>query len=350
MYDSNTQAVSDKLMAASSVVFTQETIDSILSLVSTSTDPKIVIDTVALTANGTVNVTPGTEIVFVSTSDSQLTKLAVNGNAPAVFFQGAGGVEATIGAAPPVASADGKQSAAVADPDAIQRVVVGTAGADTIIIADRSNTKVIAGDKDVVKAGSGHTVVVAAQGSSTVIGGQETIVEARGDDDDFSITVVNGHARISNAATKVSVDLSGVQYVQLDNKQALIFAENAKQAAIANLYQAVLGRTADYDGLDYWFDMADRGVSVKSIAQGFMASSEYKLGALNNAQFVDALYHGMMGRDADAAGAKYWVDALGAGVSRADVATAFAEAAATSTTEVSIVGSVTIVPGFAHHT
>jgi len=345
MYDSNTQAVSDKLAAASSTVFTQETIDSILSLVTTSTDPTVKVDTVEVKANGTVNVTPGTELVFISLSDTQQTKLVVNGNAQGVFFQGAGGVDATIGSAPPVADATGNKLAAVADSDAIQRVVVGTAGADIITIADRTNTQIIAGDKDVIKAGSGHTVVIAAQGSSTVQGGAETIVQAKGGDEDFSITVSNGHAKISNAKTGVSVDLSGVQYVQLDNKEALIFADNAKQAAVAHLYQAVFGRTAEFDGLDFWFQMADKGVSLKAIAQGFMASSEYKLATASNAQFVDALYHGLMGRDGDAAGVNFWTDALSHGVSRVDIITAFAEAAAAGNGEVHIVGSVTIVPG-----
>lgn len=342
MYDSNTQDVSDKLKAASSTVFTQETIDSILSLVSTTTDATIKVDTVKPAANGVVTAAAGTEVVFVTTSDTTVTKVAVNADIPAIFFQGKGGVDATIGSAP--ASANGNSSAASADADAIERVVVGTAGADTITITDDKNTQVIAGDKDVVKAGDGHTVVVAAQGSSTVVGGEDTIVQVKGDDDDFTITVANGHAKISNATTKVSVDMSGVQYVQLDNSQALIFADNAKQATVANLYQAVFGRTADYAGLDFWFEQADQGVSVKEIAQGFMASAEYELGGLSNAQFVDAMYHGVMGRSGEAAGTKFWTDALAAGVSRADVIVAFAEAAATSDDEVTIVGSVTIVP------
>lgn len=342
MYESNIQAVSDKLKAASAEVFTQDTINSILSLVSSTNDSNVVVDTVALVTGGTVTPTAGAEVVFVTTSDTQVTNVIVSANVPAIFFQGAGGVNATIGAPP--ASASGNSSAAVADADAIQRVVVGTAGADTITIVDGKNTQVVAGDKDVIKAGSGHTVVVAAQGSSTVVGGADTIVQAKGGDEDFAITVANGHAKVSNATTNVSVDLSGVQYVQLDNSQALIFADNAKQATVANLYQAVFGRTADYTGLEFWFQQADKGVSVKAIAQGFMSSSEYQLAGLTNAQFVDAMYHGVMGRDGDIAGMKFWTDALTAGVSRTDVAIAFAEVAATSTAEVSIVGSVTIVP------
>ena len=209
----------------------------------------------------------------------------------------------------------------------IQRIVVGTAGADTITIADGKNTQVVAGDKDVIKAGSGNTVVVAAQGSSTVVGGADTVVEAKGKEGDFIVTVASGHAKISNATTKVAVDMTGVNYVQLDNSDALIFAGNAKQAAVANLFQAVLGHTADANGLEYWFDQADKGVSLKTIAQGFMASSEYTGTTQTNAQFVYTLYQELLGRAADTSGNTFWLDKLSAGVSRADVAVAFANAA-----------------------
>lgn len=343
MYDTNAQAVGDKLKAASSTVFTQDTIDSILSLVSTPNDGKIVVDTIEVTANGTITPPAGAEVVFVTLSETQQTKVSLAGNAPAVFFQGAGGVDATIGGAAP--NVLGQQSAALANADAIQRVIVGTAGADKITIADGRNTQVVAGDKDVIVAGDGHTVVIAAQGSSTVIGGDDTIVQAKGGDEDFSISLAADHARITNAQTGVSVDLVGVQYVQLDNSEALIFAANAKQAAVANLYQAVFGRTADAGGLDFWFEQADKGMSVKAIAQGFLSSSEYQGAGQSNAQFVDALYHGLMGRNADASGAQFWVDALGHGVSRADVVAAFAEAAVNGSAEVSVVGTVTVVPG-----
>lgn len=343
MYDSNTQAVSDKLKAASTTVFSQDVIDDILSLVATTTDTTIKVDTVTPTATGVVTAAAGTEIVFVTTSDTAVTNVTVNANIPGIFFQGAGGVNATIGSAP--ATANGGSSAATAA-DAIARVVVGTAGADTITITDSKNTQIVAGDKDVIKAGSGHTVVVAAQGASTVTGGADTIVEVTGKESDFTITSANGHAKITNATTKVSVDMTGVNYVRLDNNDALIFAGNVKQAQVANLFQAVLGRTADAQGLEYWFNQSDKGASLKSIAQSLMSSTEYTGAAQTNAQFVTSLYTELLGRTADAAGNTFWLDKLSQGVSRADVAVAFAQAASTNAAEVSVVGTVTIIDGY----
>lgn len=344
MYDSNAQAVSTQLTQTSSSVFTQETINDILSLVSSTTDTKVVVETITAPSNGIVTPPAGTEIVFVTVSGTSPSNVTVTGNTPVVFFQGANGVNATIGGTTP--TANGNSSAATVDPDAIQRVVVGTAGADTITIADGKNTQVIAGDKDVIKAGSGHTLVVAAQGSSTVVGGADTVVEVKGKESDFVVTSANGHAKITNATTKVSVDMTGVNYVKLDNSDALIFAGNVKQAAVANLFQAVLGRTADAAGLDYWFDQANSGATLKSVAQSLMASTEYTGAAQTNAQFVTTMYQELLGRTADTAGNTFWLEKLTQGVSRADVAVAFAQAAATTAGEVTVVGTVTIIDGY----
>ena len=344
MYDSNAQAVSNQLVTTSSSVFTQETIDSILSLVTSTTDTKIVVDTVTAANNATITPAIGTELVFVTVSGATATNVIINGATPVVMFQGNGGVNATIGGAIPTATSN--VSAATADPHAIARVVVGTAGADTITIADGKNTQIVAGDKDVIKAGTGHTVVTAAQGSSTVVGGVDTIVDVAGKEADFKVSAANGHAKIVNATTGVSVDMTGVNYVQLDNKDALIFAGNTKQAVVANLFHAVLGRNADAGGLDYWFDQVSHGVSTKAVAQSLMASSEYAGASQTNAQFVTTLYSELMGRTADTAGNAFWLEKRAAGVSRVDVAVAFAEAASTNAGEVTVVGTVTIIDGY----
>ena len=127
-----------------------------------------------------------------------------------------------------------------------------------------------------------------------------------------------------------------------DGSDALIFADNAKQAAVANMYHALLGRNADAGGLEFWYDHADGTTTLHTIASGFLESAEYTAKDQDDAEFVDALYAGLFGRPADAAGADYWLDRLEDGASRADVATAFAEASVDGA-EVEIVGTVTII-------
>lgn len=339
MYDTNATAISDKLKATSAQFFSDDTIQSILDLLPPSGN--VVADNVTGANNATITPEAGVDIVFIETSNTEQTTLTVTGDTPAIFFQGNGGVDATIGTAP-APSATGNSSAATVAGEEIARVVAGTAGADTITIADGVNTQVVAGDKDTVVAGSGWTHVVAAQGSSTVVGNDKTVVQAVGEEDDFVVTTADGKATIANATTGVSVTLTDVDFVQLDGGDALIFADNAKQAAVANLYHALLGRNADAGGLEFWYDHADGTTTLHTIASGFLESAEYMAKDQDDAEFIDALYLGLFGRAADTAGEAYWLDRLEDGASRADVATEFAEASVDGA-EVDIVGSVTII-------
>ena len=339
MYDTNATAISDKLKATSAQFFSDDTIQSILDLLPSN--GAVVADNVTGANNATITPAAGVDILFIETSATQQTTLNVIGPTPAIFFQGNGGVNAMIGTAP-APSASGNSSAATVAGENIERVVVGTAGADIITIADGTNTQVIAGDKDTVVAGSGWTHVVAAQGSSTVVGNDKTVVEAVGAEGDFVVTTADGKATIVNAKTGVSVTMTDVDFVQLNGTDALIFADNAKQAAVANLYHALLGRNADVGGLEFWYDHADGTTTLHTIASGFLESAEYTAKDQDDAEFIDALYLGLFGRAGDTVGEAYWLDRLDDGASRADVATAFAQASVDGT-EVDVVGSVTIL-------
>jgi len=338
MYESNAQAVGDALKAASTEVFNDETIAQILALVTTSTDSEITVETVTATNNGTVEAPAGTELLFVNVGNSGNT-VNVTGDASVIMFQGSGGVDASIGN---VSTAEGGSSAATVAGDEIERFVVGTEAADTITIVDSKNTQIIAGDGDVINAGTGHTIVRAAQGDSTVNGGGNTVVHAAGDEEDFTVSVADGAATITNASTGVSVTLNDVNLVELDDGDALVFADNEDEAAVANLYHAVFGRNADYSGLDFWYDRVEDGISMQRIAQAFLDSEEYTGDTQTNAQFLDALYDNLLDRDGDATGTTFWTTQLESGVSRADVLVAFAQASVDGT-EVDVVGSVTIL-------
>ncbi|MBB3225080.1 DUF4214 domain-containing protein [Pseudoduganella umbonata] len=346
MYDTNQAAVTEALTSASTAVFTEATINSILALISPTATDTIVAEEITVADDGALTIAAGTEIAFVTVSDDEQATVTVNSDTPVVLFQGEGGVDVTFDSA---AAAGGKVPGAVVQAavgDTIERIVVGTAAADNITIADDKNTHVTAGDGDVVTAGTGHTIVVAAEGSSTVVGGGDTLIQAVGEADDFTVEVEDGHAVVNNAETGVSIDISNAQYVQLDDGEALIFAADADEAAVANLYQALFDRTADAGGVDYWFAQLEAGWTLGQVATALAASEEYTGGELTNAEFIADLYEDVLGREGEDAGVTYWTTVLEAGGSRAYVAANFAQAAATvELNEVNVVGSVTIVDG-----
>lgn len=95
------------------------------------------------------------------------------------------------------------------------------------------------------------------------------------------------------------------------------------------LYE-VFGRTPDEQGLGYWVNALDNGTSLKAVAQGFIGSAEFTglYGSnMTNAQFVAQLYDQLLHRAADPSGEAFWIGALNAGASRADVLAGFSESA-----------------------
>ena len=79
------------------------------------------------------------------------------------------------------------------------------------------------------------------------------------------------------------------------------------------LYTAAFDRTPDHEGLGYWIDMMDKGVSLRTAAAGFTGSQEFTdlYGAhTSDAEYVDLLYQNTLHRAPDADGRAFWVDAI----------------------------------------
>lgn len=89
---------------------------------------------------------------------------------------------------------------------------------------------------------------------------------------------------------------------------------------IYRLYQAAFDRKPDLAGLGYWLDILDKGTTLETISEGFIASSEVqKLYGSNpdNTQFITKLYNNILHRAPDQAGLDYWINAMQHGLSKA---------------------------------
>ena len=74
----------------------------------------------------------------------------------------------------------------------------------------------------------------------------------------------------------------------------------------------------------------DKGLALRDVADGFLHSAEFAAlyGANpSNTEFVTKLYANVLHRAYEQAGFDFWVGALAAGVSRADVLVALSESA-----------------------
>ena len=100
------------------------------------------------------------------------------------------------------------------------------------------------------------------------------------------------------------------------------------RAPVMRLYWAFFKRMPDLGGLNYWTGKHAKGTTLKSIANSFAKSSEFKtnFGSGTDTQFITLVYTNVLERQPDAAGLAHWVAKLKAGTSRGEMMTNFSEA------------------------
>lgn len=97
---------------------------------------------------------------------------------------------------------------------------------------------------------------------------------------------------------------------------------------VYRLYHAALGRDPDTNGFTGWFDGLKTGrITLEQSAGAFVSSREFQkvYGSLNNTQFVELLYHNVLGRASDPGGLANWTARLDDGASRASILLSFSE-------------------------
>ena len=96
---------------------------------------------------------------------------------------------------------------------------------------------------------------------------------------------------------------------------------------ISQLYQSILGRAPDAAGLAYWKNQLANGVPLATIQQQFQATPEAKARAnqtggaatSGGGDQISALYQSVLGRTPDANGLAYWNQQLASGKSIQDI-------------------------------
>jgi hypothetical protein len=107
-----------------------------------------------------------------------------------------------------------------------------------------------------------------------------------------------------------------------------VWVADLDAAKIARLYDTVLGRAPDAEGLANWTKALEgKALSLGEVADAFAGCQEFQLayGKLDDNGFVDALYRNSLRREAEAEGHDTWVKVLEHGASRAEVVLAFSE-------------------------
>lgn len=98
------------------------------------------------------------------------------------------------------------------------------------------------------------------------------------------------------------------------------------QGFVARLYENILNRKPDANGLKAWADVLKSGKEQGAkVAQGFVESKEFQSRKMDDTTYIKILYRTFLDREADANGLKAWQSVLDSGLSRMHVFRGFAE-------------------------
>lgn len=210
------------------------------------------------------------------------------------------------------------------------RYLVGTSGADQL-----SGT----GGNDVLRGDGGNDGLNGQAGIDTAAFGA-----ARAN---FSVARSGTTVTVADRVGSGGIDtLSNVERIKFNDVAMAVDIEGNGGAAY-RIYQAAFDRAPDMSGVGFWISQLDHGMSLESVAAGFMTSNEFvtMYGANpSNRQFVDKLYQNVLDRAGEAAGVDFWVGALErSDASRADVLAHFSESAENEANVAEVIGN-----GFAY--
>lgn len=185
----------------------------------------------------------------------------------------------------------------------------------------------------------GKTIVLSNAGGFTGTSGSDVVHGSTGRDVmtglgnasayDIGLSPLGAGATVQErSGTHAKDTLFNVERLQFADRMVALDIEGNGGHAF-RLYKAAFDRLADETGLGFWIHQLDHGGDLHAVAEGFIASGEFrqKYGPnSSNKDFVLKLYGNVLHRPADEGGVEYWVKQLQQGtLDRADVLVEFSK-------------------------
>jgi Ca2+-binding RTX toxin-like protein len=282
------------------------------------------IEQVIVTAGGTY-LLPGSDVLVIVQTEEPVELLGEPDGASRFHAVGGEGNDSFIfGDDPRGPSGIGAQAAAgdggvVVFAQGGNDTVVGTA-ADDILDGGEGN--------DLVFAGAGDDTISSGRGSDEIDGGDGFDVLSYGAirRDEAEVTVDGRTVEIDRVGGPGSDTVTNVEYVSFTDGKPLVFVDETRDGDIARLYEVLVDRAADAEGLKFWFGAAEDGVPVVQLADYMIQSDEFQAGIEDPSdavEFVTVLYEQGLDRAPDAAGLAFWSDLVADGTITGGVAAEF---------------------------
>nr|WP_314582319.1 DUF4214 domain-containing protein [uncultured Pseudomonas sp.] len=312
-------------------------ISSLLNLDAAGTEVSVAsYNAVTGEVTGQDGVTP--DVVSISTEAAAVTLAAVA--TPQVEVN----LTPVAGASVFVIDSDVGVNATLATVAGADKVIVGSNGNDTITVTGDANVTLEGGDgNDVLTTGGGNDTVIGGAGVNFIStgAGNDTIITGEGIANTINAgtgfdTVVIGGAvadfQVSQSGSTLilngddqTTSVTNAEFLTFTDGATLAIANNAEDASVLRLYEGLLGRDADQAGAEFFTTAHAAGASTAQLANDFINSAEYKDVVVDS--YIDDLYNNLLGRTggADQAGQDFWSNAVANGLSLSDLAAQLAD-------------------------
>ncbi|WP_426143394.1 DUF4214 domain-containing protein [Pseudomonas sp. DWP3-1-2] len=197
-------------------------------------------------------------------------------------------------------------------------------GNDTVVTGNGNNTVVAGAGNNNITTGTGNDTVILS-GSADVVntGAGYDVVQLEGTSSDYTFTA--GNSNNVNLTGTQTAAITGAEFLTFTDGGTVALAQSEAEASALRLYEGILGRDADQAGAEAFTGLVEAGTSLTDIANQFLNSAEFG-GAATEAS-IDDLYTALLGRAADGAGSDSWEAIIANGGSLADVAAGIAGSA-----------------------
>lgn len=323
--DANLVATFDAPVASEEAPAVQ-TFAAAAARIAVPADASAEVEFVVTTGNGddviTVN---GDQNTFIDAGDGNDTIVTGNGNNTVIAGEGNNNVKTGSGNDTVVLS--GSNHADIVDTGA---------GYDVVQLdGSRDDYEFTVGNNYNVNLTGNQTASISNAEFLTFVNGEETetVALAHSEAEAAALRLYEGilgrDADLEGAKAFVNLVNSGASQTDIANQflNSAEFAGAINEEAINNLYSALLGRTGDQDGVDAWEAVLANGGTLTDVAAGIALSGEAIARDQSNGDFVASLYESVLGREADEEGLTAWVSQLFSGTSRAEVAQGIIESA-----------------------
>ena len=199
-----------------------------------------------------------------------------------------------------------------------QKVVFGESAVDLAILHDLGY-----GLKQTLVSADGHSFLPGA-GQQTLNGSVEAgkidTAIFTGKRVDYAQATANGQITETTKASPADVvTFVGIERARFADTSV---AFDTHGAQVYRLYEAAFHRIPDLQGIGFWLNAMDHGLSLNEVAAQFQPSAEFQsaYGGSNptTAVLLDHLYHNVLNRAPDASGLDFWARLLTAPASSPD--------------------------------